>query len=81
MTVYITLTTAGSDSGPFNLYSNLDGYVTPFEAGVAKSVLTTGHSCSLVPDYTSTIRIESTSTLCANHIDIPVSTTTTTTTT
>lgn len=80
MTVFITLTSAGTDSGPFNLYSNLDGYLTPFETGVSKSALLAGHSSALVPDYTATIRIESTSTLCTNHIDVPVATTTTTTT-
>jgi hypothetical protein len=33
MTVILTLTVAGSDSGPFNLYSNTNGYVTAFERG------------------------------------------------
>ena len=33
MTVLITLTTAGTDSGPFTLYSNIDGYGTPFATG------------------------------------------------
>ena len=27
LTVLITLTTAGADTGNFNLYSNVDGYV------------------------------------------------------
>ena len=49
MTVYITLTTAGSDSGPFELYSNLDGYYTPFESGVSKTSLESGYASALVP--------------------------------
>jgi hypothetical protein len=79
MTVLITLTTAGTDSGPFNLYSNLDGYVSAFETGVSKSALLAGYSSALVPDYTTTIRVISTG-VCVNYIDIVIGTTTTTTT-
>jgi hypothetical protein len=79
MTVLITLTTAGSDSGPFDLYSNLDGYVSAFESGVSKSALLAGYSSALVPDYTTTVRVLSTG-ACTNYIDIVIGTTTTTTT-
>ena len=79
MTVLITLTTAGSDSGPFNLYSNIDGYVSAFETGVSKSALLAGYSSALVPDYTTTIRGISTG-VCVNYVDIVIGTTTTTTT-
>jgi hypothetical protein len=79
MTVLITLTTAGSDSGPFNLYSNLDGFVTPFETGVSKLSLVSGYTSTLVPDYTSTVRIKSTGT-CTNYVDLIVSGSSTTTT-
>jgi hypothetical protein len=60
MTVLITLTLAGTDTGPFNLYSNLDGYVTPFETGVSRSSLLAGYSSSLVPDGTTSILVQST---------------------
>jgi hypothetical protein len=70
MTVFITLTTAGSDSGPFNLYSDLDGFVTPFEVGVAKIDLTSGYTSTLVPDFTSVVRVKSTSQYCINYVDI-----------
>ena len=79
MTVLITLTTAGADSGPFDLYSNLDGYVSAFETGVSKAALLAGYSSALVPNGTSTIRIKSTG-VCTNYIDVTVVTTTTTTT-
>lgn len=79
MTVLITLTIAGADSGPFDLYSDLDGYVTPFETGVSKIALLAGYSSSIVPDYTNIIRIKSTGD-CTNYIDITLSSTTTTTT-
>ena len=80
MTVLITLTVAGADSGPFNLYSNLDGYVTAFESGVFKTALLTGYSSSLVPDYTTVVRVLSTGD-CTNYIDIVLDEVTTTTTT
>lgn len=80
MTVVITLTTAGLDSGPFNLYSNLDGYTSAFETGVSRVALLAGYSSSLVPDFTTTIRVISTG-VCTNYIDIPLYITTTTTTT
>jgi hypothetical protein len=82
MTVLITLTTAGSSTGPFSLYSNANSYSTPFETGVAKSSLLAGYTSTLVPNGTTTIRVMSTGT-CTNYTDIsvvPCSTTTTTTT-
>jgi hypothetical protein len=82
MDVLITLTTAGADTGPFNLYSNVDSYTTAFETGVAKSALVAGYLSTLVPTSTNYIRVKSTG-RCTNYIDIFVtgSATTTTTTT
>ena len=77
MTVLITLTVAGSDSGPFNLYSDLDGYTSAFESGVLKASLLAGYSSALVPDFTTTVRIKSVGN-CNNYIDIPLYTPTTT---
>ena len=79
MTVLITLTIAGADTGPFDLYSNIDGYVTPFETGVAKASLTSGYSSILVPDYTVVIRVVSDGD-CPNYLDILLQDTITTTT-
>jgi hypothetical protein len=81
MTVFITLTTAGTDSGPFNLYSDLDGFVTPFEVGVSKMDLQAGYSSILVPDFTSVVRVKSTAQYCINYVDIILTEPTTTTTT
>ncbi len=78
MTVFITLTVAGADSGPFNLYSNLDGYVTAFESGVPKASLLAGYSSSLVPDFTTIIKVLSTG-QCTNSINIVLDEVTTTT--
>lgn len=79
MTVLITLTTAGADAGPFNLYSNTDGYVTAFATGISKATLLGGYLSSAVPDGTTSIRVVSTGT-CTNYIYISVEGTTTTTT-
>ena len=82
MNVLITLTTAGIDTGPFNLYSNTDSYVTAFQTNIAKSLLVAGYTSTVVPAGTTTIRVKSTG-LCTNYVDIYVtgSGTTTTTTT
>ena len=80
MTVLITLTTAGTDSGPFDLYSDLDGYISAFESAVPKASLLAGYPSSLVPDFTTIIRVRSNNGLCTNYIDIPVEEPTTTTT-
>lgn len=81
MTVLITLTTAGSDSGPFDLYSNLDGFTSAFESGVSKASLLAGYASALVPDYTTSVRIKSNGVLCTNYVDVFLENTTTTTTT
>jgi len=80
MTVLITLTTAGLDAGPFDLYSNVDGYSVPFETGVSKSALLAGYTSTIVPDSTTTVRVRSTG-VCTNYIDIPIGGITTTTST
>ena len=79
MTVLITLTTAGTDSGPFNLYTELDGYDIPFETGVLKTALTSGYTSTVVPDYATIVRVKSTGD-CVNYIDITLTSPTTTTT-
>lgn len=80
MTVLITLTTAGTSTGPFSLYSDADSYSVPFETGVTKSSLLAGYTSTLVPTSTTIIRVMSTGT-CTNYTDIPIVPCTTTTTT
>ena len=80
MTVLITLTTAGTSTGPFSLYSNVDSYSVPFETGVSKASLLAGYTSTLVPTSTTIIRVMSTGT-CTNYTDIPIVPCTTTTTT
>lgn len=83
MTVTITLTLAGSDTGPFNLYSNVDGYVSAFQISVARSVLVAGLTTGTVPDGTTEILVRSIGT-CQRDLYLPIAgapipTTTTTT--
>jgi hypothetical protein len=81
MDILLTLTTAGSDTGPFDLYENSTGPFVLFETSVAKIDLTTlpGYATT-VPSGTTTVRVQSTG-LCPNYIDIVLEETTTTTTT
>ena len=82
-TVLITLTTAGVDVGPFDLYSDVDGYVSAFETGVSRAALVAGYTSYVVPDGTMTIKVQSYGT-CNNYlylvVDGAVTTTTTTST-
>ena len=83
MIVTITLTSAGPDTGPFNLYSDVDGFVSAFETGVSKAALLAGYTTSLVPNGTTIIRVVSVNDLCTDFTDIVIGgecTTTTTTT-
>lgn len=80
MIVTITLTIAGADTGPFLLFSDVDGYSSAFETGVTKAALEVGYTSVLVPPFTTTIRVMSEGT-CTNYIDIPITITTTTSST
>lgn len=80
MEALIELTTAGNNTGPFNLFSDVDGFTTAFETGVTKINLLAGYTSTVVPDFTTIIRVTSDS-LCENSFDIVLEQTTTTTTT
>lgn len=79
-TVLITLTIAGTDTGPFDLYSDADGYTLPFEVNVSKAALLSGYVSILVPDGATQIRVKSKG-ACTNFITVPIVGTTFTTTT
>lgn len=69
MTVLLQLTIAAADTGPFELYSNMDGFTTAFETDIPKSVLVAGFSFTSVPDNAIVIRVKSLGT-CTNYTDI-----------
>ena len=60
MTVTITLTLAGSDTGPFNLYSDVDGFTSAFQTAVPRGDFLTGLTTATVPDGTTEILVRST---------------------
>ena len=81
----ITLTTAGTNTGPFNLLSDVDSYITPFESNVPRASLIAGYTTNLIPDAATIVRVKSNG-ACTNYIDLtypgtPTTTTTTTTST
>lgn len=81
ITVSITLTIAGVDTGPtFSLFSNTDSYATAFATGVTKAALQAGYISTVVPDGTTIVRVFSPGT-CNTYVDLNVLTSTTTTTT
>lgn len=67
----ITITQFGSEVGPFNLFSDVDNYVVPFETSIPLSALTAGYFTPNVPDGTTQIKIQSNGS-CVNFIIIPV---------
>lgn len=67
----ISLTSAGTNTGPFDLYSDVDSFATAFETGVSKSSLLAGFLSTNVPDTTVTCRVKSTGT-CTNYVDMPI---------
>lgn len=79
MNVLITLTTAGADTGPFNLYSNVDNYTTAFETNISRGILEAGYTSLYVPTGTTSIRVKSVG-VCTNYVDIGINVPTTTTT-
>lgn len=78
-TVLITLTLAGSDTGPFDLFSDADGYAAPFASGISKAALMAGYLAVSVPDTATTIKVVSKGT-CTNAIFLPIIGTSATTT-
>lgn len=83
-TVLITLSLAGTDTGPFDLYSDADGFINAFEVNVPKASLLAGYTSILVPDAATQVRVKSKG-VCTNSVTFPilgssVSTSTTTST-
>jgi len=56
MIIFITLSFAGAESGPFDLYSDVDGFTTPFAQNISKADLLGGYEVE-APDGTTTVRL------------------------
>jgi hypothetical protein len=80
MTVTITLTSPGLDTGPFDLYSNIDSYAAPFQSGVSRASLISGYNATTVPNGATTIKVKSNNVNCTSEIFLSISGITTTTT-
>lgn len=84
MYAVITITNPGGDlTGPFNIYSDIDNYVSAFESNISLSDLLAGFATFNVPVGTEIIRVQTSFLLvdaCNVFIDTNITTTTTTTT-
>jgi hypothetical protein len=93
MTIIITLSFAGNETGPFDLYSDATGFAIPFAQNVSKAALLAGYQVE-APDGTTVVRLSNLNSLCGSTdiyscatpncdftgtIICPVTTTTTTT--
>lgn len=72
--VTILLTFNGSEvgpMGPFDLYSDVDGYTEPFESCLLRQDLDgSGYVSHLVPEGTQTIRIKTNCVDCNTYVDV-----------
>lgn len=69
--IIITLTLAGSDTGPFDLFTDADGYASPFASGISKASLTAGYLSTVIPDAATIIKVVSKG-LCTNAVFLPI---------
>jgi hypothetical protein len=79
-TVFVTLTIAGTNTGPFDLYTDADGYAFPVINDVPKASLQAGY-LAVVPNGATIIRVKSDNPTCGNYIDLPITGTPPTTST
>ena len=79
MTILLTLEIEGGNLGPFNLYSNTDGYANPFATNITKAALEAGYTSTSVPPNTTTVQVKSVGN-CSNTINVVLENTTSTTT-
>ena len=68
MTIIITLSFAGNETGPFDLYSDATGFAIPFAQNVSKAALLAGYQVE-APDGTTVVRLDNLNSSCGS-IDI-----------
>jgi hypothetical protein len=71
--VIIKLSSAGSDVSNFDIYSDADGFTTPFMEDISKDVLLAGFTSSVVPDGATQIRVLTTD-LCSTDATVTIDT-------
>lgn len=79
MNILVTLTTAGTDAGPFNLFSDANGFASAFESNVSRAALLAGFASSNAPTGTTIVKVKSVG-VCKTEINLPTGITTTSTT-
>ena len=72
MNVYVTISNVGADAGPFNLFSDIDGFLSAFESNIPKTDLEAGFASENAPAGTSIIRVRSVNKLCNNFQDVAI---------
>jgi hypothetical protein len=82
MNLVIQFTVIGADAGPFDIYSDVNGYSAAFASGITTAQLLIGYSTTQAPDGTTVVKLKSlgackTETL-VNVTGIPTTTTSTT---
>jgi len=70
--IIIQASYVGDDAGPFNLFSQVNGFTQAFETGITKVQLELGFVSYHVPAGTTVVRVMSTSEDCTNYKDIDV---------
>jgi hypothetical protein len=70
MKILLTTLKIGKDTSTYDLYSDVDSYITSFET-LTKAQLEVGYFSDLVPIGTTIIRVVSIG-VCNNSIDIPI---------
>jgi len=65
MTIIITLSFAGNETGPFDLYSDATGFAIPFAQNVPKTALLAGYQVE-APDGTTVVRLDNLNSLCGS---------------
>lgn len=70
ITGIIKLLSTGIDTGPFYIYSNVDGFTTAFLGNISKASLLAGYPTDLIPNNTTVVRVKSLNDICNNYVDI-----------
>jgi hypothetical protein len=71
--VILKITSAGSDITNFDIYSDADGFTTPFMEDIPKDILLAGFTSSIVPNGATQIRIQAVD-VCSTDTTVPIDT-------
>lgn len=69
MTIQITLSVLGNETGPFDLYSDVDNFITPFITNVPRASFLSTYEVE-APDETTIVKIINLNPLCTGNVDI-----------